>query len=62
MEVRKKTFMVAPPFWYVGWEEVNEYLDKLKTGHVWEIGRSQGGHPIRAVSYGEKEPIERSAT
>lgn len=60
MEIRDPKFSEAPPFWKSDWREVNAYLDGLKVGRVWEIGRSQGGRPIRAVAYGEKEPIERT--
>ena len=62
MQVRKQSFFEAPDFWKSDWEEVNLFLDQLDTGEVWEIGRSQGGHPIRAVAYGEKEPVERRTT
>lgn len=59
MEIRNPAFFEAPDFWKSDWDEVNAYLDSLEEGQVWEIGRSQGGRPIRAVAYGEKEPIER---
>ena len=62
MEIRNPNFFEAPDFWMSGWEDVNAYLDTLKTGHVWEIGRSEGGHPIRAVAYGGKEPVARTAS
>jgi len=62
MEIRKPSFFEAPAFWKSTWEEVNVYLDTLERGRVWEIGRSEGGEPIRAVAYGEKEPIERRTT
>lgn len=51
--------MAAPDFWITGWEQVNEFLDKLVVGRVFDAGRSQGGRLFRAVAYGEKEPIER---
>jgi hypothetical protein len=62
MEIRNPHFFEAPDFWKATWEEVNEYLDTVERGQVWEIGRSQGGRPIRAVAYGEKEPIARRTT
>ena len=62
MEIRNPSFFEAPGFWPSGWEDVNAYLDTLKVGRVREIGRSEGGHPIRAVEYGEVEPVERTAT
>jgi len=62
MEIRRQSFFAAPSFWISGWEEVNQFLDRLEVGRVWEIGRSQGGRPIRAVAYGEFEPIERRTT
>jgi len=62
MEIRNPSFFEAPDFWQSDWDDVNAYLDALKVGDVWEIGRSEGGHPIRAVAYGEKEPIEQTAT
>ena len=52
----------APPeFWLSDWDEVNTCLDGLKQGAVREVGRSEGGRPMRAVTYGEREPIERRA-
>jgi len=62
MDTRNPAFFEAPQFWKSDWAEVNEFLDLLTTGHAWEIGRSQGGRPIRAVSYGEREPIERKTS
>ena len=62
MEIRNPSFFKAPDFWKAGYDEVNSYLDTLKVGCIWEIGRSEGGRPIRAVAYGEKKPIERTAT
>lgn len=56
------SFFEAPDFWKSGWEEMNEYLGTLKVGHVWKIGKSEGGHSIPAVAYGEKEPIENKST
>ena len=62
MQIRNPSFFEAPDFWKVDWDEVNAFLDGLRRGQVWEIGRSQGGRPIRAVAYGEKEPIARRTT
>lgn len=62
MDIRRQSFFEAPGFWKSGWEEVNEFLDQLTVGQVREIGRSAGGHPIRAVAYGEREPVERRTT
>lgn len=62
MDIRRQSFFEAPDFWKSDWEEVNAFLDQLSVGKVWEIGRSQGGRPIRAVAYGELEPIERRTT
>ncbi|MBI3947844.1 MAG: hypothetical protein HY321_18130 [Armatimonadetes bacterium] len=59
MQIRNPAFFEAPSFWKSDWGEVNAYLDGVKAGQVWEIGRSHGGLPIRAVAYGPKEPIER---
>ncbi len=57
--IRNPGFFKSPPFWKSGWDEVNYFLDGIKKGSVREIGKSHGGRAIRAVSYGEKEPIER---
>ncbi len=62
MEIRNPSFFEAPDFWKSDWDDVNAYLDALKIGCVWELGRSEGGRPIRGVAYGEKEPIKRTAT
>ena len=62
MDIRNPSFFEAPDFWVSGWDEVNAFLDRLKVGRVWEIGHSEGGQPIRAVAYGEKEPVERTAS
>jgi hypothetical protein len=62
MEIRNPSFFAAPDFWKVAWEEVEAYLRTVVCGSVWEIGRSQGGHPIRAVAYGEYEPVSRRTT
>lgn len=62
MQIRNPGFFEAPDFWLSDWDDVNAFLDSVQVGRVWEIGRSQGGHPIRAIAYGAKEPIERSAT
>ncbi|MBI3974501.1 MAG: hypothetical protein HY332_24750 [Chloroflexi bacterium] len=61
-EERHPRFFEAPEFWISGYHEVCAFLDTLTRGCVWEIGRSYGGHAIRAVAYGDKEPIERTAT
>ncbi len=60
MEIRNPAFFEAPDFWKTEWDEVNAFLEDLKTDQVWEFGRSQGGRPIRAAAFGEKEPIKRS--
>ncbi|MBI3947048.1 MAG: hypothetical protein HY321_14075 [Armatimonadetes bacterium] len=60
MQIRNPSFFEAPPFWKSDWEEVNAFLDGLSPTEDREIGRSQGGRPIRAVAYGEKEPIHRT--
>jgi len=60
MDIRKTSFFEAPDFYLSDWEGVNRTLDSVKVGEVWEIGRSQGGHPIRAVAYGAKEPMTHS--
>ena len=57
--IRDAKFFESPPFWISDWDEVNKFLDNIKKGIVTEIGKSYGGRPIRAVAYGEKEPIER---
>ncbi|MCC6446721.1 MAG: hypothetical protein IT210_25130 [Armatimonadetes bacterium] len=62
MEIRNPAFFEAPEFWKSDWDEANAYLDSLEAGEILEIGRSEGGRPIRAVAYGEKEPVERTAT
>ncbi len=62
MKILNPSFFEAPDFWKSDWDDVNEYLDAISVGSVREIGRSEGGHPIRAISYGEKEPVERTAT
>ncbi|MBT4501925.1 MAG: hypothetical protein HOC74_29605 [Gemmatimonadetes bacterium] len=62
MDIRNPSFFEAPDFWKSTWDDVNAYIDTIKKGQVWEIGRSQGGHPLRAVAYGEKEPIDRKTT
>ena len=59
MEIRNAALFEVPKFWKSDWAEVNAYLDGVRDAQVWEIGRSQGGRPIRAVAYGGKEPIER---
>jgi len=51
-------FFKSPPFWKSEWNQVNAFLDGLKKGSVSEIGKSQGGRTIRAVSYGKREPVE----
>lgn len=62
MEIRNQSFFTAPDFWKATWEEVNTYLDGLQRGQVWEIGRSHSGRPLRAVAYGEAEPLPRRTT
>jgi zinc carboxypeptidase len=62
MDIRRASFFQAPDFWKSGWEEVNAFIDGLDKAEVWEIGRSQGGHSIRALAYGDKEPIQRRTT
>jgi len=62
VQIRNPSFFEAPDFWKSDYDQVNAYLDTLQQGAVWEIGRSEGGRPIRAVAYGEKEPVERATT
>ena len=62
MEIRKQSFFEAPDFWKTTWEEVNAFLDTLRRAQVWELGSSQGGHPLRALAYGEAEPLPRRTT
>ena len=62
VQIRIPSFFEAPDFWKSDYDEVNAYLDALQKGDVWEIGRSEGDRPIRAVGYGEKEPVERATT
>jgi len=62
MEIRKASFFEAPDFYLSDWKGVNRFLDGVTVGEVWEIGRSEGGNPIRAVAYGAKEPLTRSST
>ena len=51
-----------PPSSYVTrYEDVCERLEHLQRGTVREIGRSAGGRPLHAVSYGEFEPVARTA-
>jgi len=54
-------FLEAPDFWITDWSDVNRFLDNLG-GRVRTIGESQGGHPIRAVFYGDKEPVEHQTS
>jgi len=56
---RRESYFQAPAFWKADWAEVNSYLDQVKKGTVWPIGRSQGGRTIRAVAYGARELIAR---
>jgi len=58
-ERRRESYFQAPTFWKADWTEVNAYLDQVKKGTVWPIGRSQGGRTIRALAYGAREPIAR---
>ncbi len=51
-----------PPFWISDYHAIHGYLKGLKRGRVWPIGRSQGGHALAAVAYGEPEPIVRIKT
>jgi len=62
MDIRNPSFFEAPDFWISDYDDVNAYLDTLRLGCVYEIGTSERGRPIRAVAYGEREPIQRSAT
>ncbi len=59
-EIRNPAFFEAPGFWISDVDEVNRFLDGLAAGTVFEVGRSQGGRPIRAAAYGKKEPIART--
>ena len=62
MKIRKASFFEAPDFFLSEWEGVNRNLDAIKVGTVWEIGKSEGGRSIRAVAYGEKEPMPHDTT
>jgi hypothetical protein len=53
--------MAAPEFYRTSLSAVEEMLPRLTRGIVSEIGRSAGSRPIRAVAYGEFEPMERTA-
>ena len=53
--------MTAPASHLTNYRRVCEYLEGLKRGQVKEIARSPGGRPLHAVSYGEFEPVARTA-
>lgn len=60
--IRQSSFFEAPDFWPTSLQEVDACLDGLSRGEAFDIGVSQGGRPIRAVAYGEREPIDRRST
>jgi hypothetical protein len=47
----------APKWWLTKPQEIREYLESLKGVTVEEIGRSAGGRPIIAASWGEREML-----
>ncbi len=53
--------MTTPASYLTDYGRVRKFLESLKRGQVNEITRSPGGRPIHAVSYGEFEPVERTA-
>jgi len=53
--------MSTPQFFQTSFGAVQEAASQAKQGTASEIGRSAGGRPLLAVSYGEKEPIARTA-
>jgi len=53
--------MATPGFYPTSLSAVEKTLSELERGAASEIGRSAGGRPIWAVSYGEFEPIARTA-
>lgn len=59
---RRRADFKAPPFWIAGYEAVQEKLASLERAETRAIGRSAGGRPIHAVSYGEVESIDRIST
>lgn len=59
MQTRDPRTFKVPPFWISGWPEVNAYLAGVQKAQRWEIGKSQGGRPIAAIAYGDREPIDR---
>ena len=52
----------APPFWKSGLAECHEFVTGLPGVEVEEIGRSAGGRPILAASFGRREALRRSST
>ncbi|HUV38522.1 MAG TPA: M14 family zinc carboxypeptidase [Planctomycetota bacterium] len=52
---------MKPDFYVTRLDELDAFLSTLKTGEVREFGRSAGGRPLQAVTYGEKEEITRLA-
>jgi len=59
MAIHNAALFEAPDFWLSDWDEVDGRLEGLTRGRVQGIGRSEGGRPIRAVAYGERELMER---
>jgi hypothetical protein len=53
--------VAAPASYLTNYGRVCHYLEGLKRGQVKEIARSPGGRPVHAVSYGEFEPVARTA-
>jgi len=48
----------APEWWLTRTDEIRNFLESLKGVEIEEIGRSAGGRPIIAASYGAREEIE----
>ena len=53
--------MAIPDFYQNSVEAIEAFLPTLKKGEVKEIARSVGGRAVYTVSYGEFEPVERTA-
>lgn len=53
--------MSTPQFFQTTFEAVQETTSQVKQGKAREIGRSAGGRSLFAITYGEKEPITRTA-
>ena len=52
---------MKPDFYITRLDEMDAFLGKLNKGEVRAFGTSAGGRPIRAVCYGQKEEIVRTA-